>query len=161
MKILLAYFSWTGHTEKVAGEIHRLLQGSHQVEVCRIQPVKERGYGRWLALSFLRGSRVRIAPAVTELSPYDLLILGSPKWTVSCPPLNQYIRLLTGHAGKRLIYFMTFGGFGQERFREMMVRKLRKRGLHVEGTLLVKRQHVQEGVFPKQVEEFFRHLPLS
>ena len=158
MKILLAYFSWTGHTEKVAGEIHRLLKGSHQVEMCRIHPVKARGYWRWLALSFLRGSRVRITPTVTDLRPHDLLILGSPKWTVSCPPLNQYIRLLTGHAGKRLIYFMTFGGFGQERFRDMIVRRVERRGLRVEGTLLVKRRHVQEGRFAEQVQDFCRRL---
>ncbi len=158
MKILLTYFSWTGHTERVAGELHRLLKGSHEVEVCRIQPVKARGYWHWLTLSFLRGSRVRIAPAVTDLTPYECVLLGSPKWTVSCPPLNQYIRLLTGQMGKRLIYFMTFGGFGETRFRDMIVRRLRRRGLQVEGTLLVKRRHVQEGRFADQVQEFCRSL---
>ena len=153
MKVLIAYFSWTGMTEKVADRIAKNLS-KQEVEVRRMMPSKQRGYLAWLTLSLFPGSRVKIQQLDCDLSGFDLVMMGSPKWTLSCPPFNEFLGRLRNQLGKKVVYFMTYGGFDQERFARRAVSRLNALGCQVVDVLLVKRRLVETGEYAGVVDQF-------
>jgi hypothetical protein len=157
-RILLAWFSRQGTTTVLAQAISRRLRDRVTVDETLIRPRRDRGYWSWLALSFLPGSRVAIEPAVTSVEGYELIVLGFPKWTFSCPPVNQYLSLLRAGQGDRFALFMSFGGFDQERFLGRMALRLRKRGCEVTAAVAVKRRLVEGNRYQQVLEPFFRRL---
>lgn len=154
MRVLVAYFSWTGNTRAVADEVVRQLSQHHEVEVCRIEPQKQRGYFRWLLLSFIPSSKVKIQPVVEDVSKYDVVVLGGPKWTFSCPPVNSYLSRLSGCEGKNGAIFITYGGFGEDRYLNGLVKKMETKGLDVRATLLARRSQVRSGEYCGEVKTF-------
>ncbi len=154
MRILVAYFSWTGNTLAVADEVIRQLSLHHEVEVCRIEPQKQRRYIGWLLLSFIPSSKVKIQPAVEDVSRYDIIILGGPKWTFSCPPVNSYLSRLGGCERKIGAIFITYGGFGEYRYLNGLVKKMGAKGMDVRATLLVRRSQVRSGEYCNGVKAF-------
>jgi hypothetical protein len=157
LRVLIAYYSWTGHTEKVATRIAENF-ADHDVSLRRIIPVRERGYKVWLLLSFLPGSRVPILPLDLDLGQFDLLVLGCPKWNLSCPPFNEFIKGLGNQSGRRAALFTTFGGFDEKRYVESVIRKLMKTGLDVRAHFMVSRKKVLSGEYVSLVDEFCKGL---
>jgi hypothetical protein len=157
-RILLSWFSFQGATAALAEAVSERLQGLGTVDEFVIKPRRRHGYWTWLALSFLPGSRVPIEPAGADAQGYDLVVLGFPKWTVSCPPVNQYLRLLEARPGTRFALFMSFGGFDQERYLAQMVRRLVKRRCEVIATVSVKRRLIEEGLHRDVLEPFLNEL---
>ncbi len=154
MRILVSYFSWTGNTQVVANQLVKQLSPHHEVEVCRIEPQKQRGYIRWLLLSFFPSSKVKIQSAVEDASRYDLVVLGGPKWTVSCPPVNSYLSQLWGCEGKIGAIFITYGGFGEDRYLKGLVKKMKEKGIDVRVTLLARRNRIKSGEYLAEVNVF-------
>lgn len=142
MRVLITYFSRTGHTRHVAEELAKHLSQRHEVELHEIHPLRERSYFNWLARSFVPRSQVAIESGSADLTPYDLVLLGTPKWTLSCPPVNRYLSLTKATSGQPLGIFMTFGGFDQERYLRALVRRLGAQGFSVVGALALKRDRV-------------------
>jgi NAD(P)H dehydrogenase (quinone) len=157
LRVLVAYYSWSGNTEKVAMRIAKDY-GGHDVSLRRISPVKDRGYRTWLLLSFIPGSRVAMKPLDVDMGAFDLLILGCPKWTFSCPPFNEFVATLRNHRGKKAAFFMTFGGFDEERYLASVLRKLARAGLDVRSHLAVSRKKVLSGEYTELVDEFCKGL---
>jgi len=154
----LAYFSRTGATRSVAEEIRRYLEPQNHVDICEIVPVKRRSYLGWLVRSFIPGYRVDIHSAVTDLSQYELLLIGSPKWTFGCPPINEYVSRLRGAEGRRFAVFLTYGGFDEKRYLRGLIEAVAKKGLKPSGYLLIKRRSILEGIHRERVEDFCRRL---
>jgi len=157
LRVLIAYYSWTGHTEEVAARIAKNFVG-HDVSIHRITPVKKRGYKTWLLLSFFPGSRVSILPLGVDLGDFDLLLLGCPKWTFSCPPFNEFVKTMGIVRGKKAAFFTTFGGFDVERYAESAVTRLARAGLDVRSRLMISRKKVQSGEYAQLVDEFCNRL---
>lgn len=135
MTSLVVYYSRTGTTHSVAGTV-----GSHlpAPDVHRIRPVTERRYLNWLVRSAVPGSRVPIEDAPTDLSGYDAVFLGIPKWTLSCPPATEYVET-ADFSGATVGVFVTYGGFDEERYLQHFVDDLERRGARVPATLRVQR----------------------
>ena len=130
----------------------------HEVSIRRIIPVKDRGYTSWLALSFFPGSRVSILPFDVDVCDFDLVVLGCPKWTFSCPPFNELTSRLETKVARAAVFFITFGGFDEERYVASAVRNLRKRGFEVRSVLKVRTKNVQSGEYTSLVDDFCRGL---
>lgn len=157
-RLLLAYFSYTGNTKRIAQALSERLQQSYHVEIVEIVPTHRRSYLHWLAYSFAPDSEVEIENKETELSSYDAVLLGFPKWTFSCPPLNRYVRRLRSLSKPRFYLFMTCGGFDEQRFLNSMTRKLTKMGCSVVESLTVKRKQVQSGTYTQSVDSFVKRM---
>ena len=121
MKILLAYFSFTGNTEKVSKLILKCLQESGiNCDIFKIEPILKLKYLPWLFLSFIPGLPFPVKNLkLLNLGNYDAIILGSPKWSLSCPPVTYFIRFLKSERLKaksslRIFLFITYGGFGED-----------------------------------------------
>jgi len=112
-KVLVAYFSRTGNTRVIAGQIRRALDA----DLFEIQPA--RSYPEDYEATVSQATREREAgyepplrTAVPNMSPYDLVFLGFPIWGMTTPPVIR--SFLSGHdlSGKTLVPFITHGGYG-------------------------------------------------
>jgi hypothetical protein len=157
MHILIAYFSYTTGVETLARRIEAQLREEHEVTVTPIEPVRSRSYWNWLVRSCLPGSRVATKPVATRLEQFDRICLGFPKWTLSCPPLNDYLsRLPEGHLVPFGL-FMAFGGFDEDRYLRALVRGVARRG-SVAVTLAVKRRLIRSPRALSAIDSFCRTL---
>ena len=161
MRVLVIFFSWTGTTRKVAEALARLLRSEALVTVEEIQPVRSRTYLEWLLLSAIPSSKVRIKPAISDLSSYDIVFLGLPKWTLSCPPVNKYLESISNFEGKGIVPFMTYGGFDQLRFMAAIVSILRRKKMRMVATLAISRAAVKNGAYAQTVEGFLERMKES
>ena len=115
MKILVAYYSRTGKTEKVAKEISRILKTDLE-EI--IDKKKREGI-----FGFFIGARDAIKEKVTEIKykkdpkKYDLIIIGTPFWAQTITPA---IRVYLKNKFKKVAFFITSGSDSPEiAFEEM------------------------------------------
>jgi hypothetical protein len=157
-RLLIAYFSYSGNTRCIAQALAERLRHSHDVETLEIAPTRKRAYLHWLAYSFVPDSEVEIENPEMELSLYDVVLLGFPKWTFSCPPLNRFIRKLKSGNKPRFYLFMTSGGFDEQRFLDNMTRKLTKMGCNILECLTVRRKQIQRETYVESVDSFARRV---
>jgi flavodoxin len=156
--VLVAYFSYTGNTKRIAQALVDRLRDFCDVEVLEIIPTRRRPYLHWLAYSFVPNSEVDIESPEMELSRYYVVLLGFPKWTFSCPPINRFIHRL-GNLNKPKFYlFMTCGGFDAQRFLDSFTRKLVSMGCNIMGSLTIKRKQMQGETYRESVDSFVKPL---
>lgn len=161
MKVLLAYFSFTGNTEKVSKLIARCLHESKiNYEIFRIEPALRLGYPLWLFLSFIPGLPFPVKNLkALDLKSYDAVILGSPKWTFNCPPVTYFIRFLKGEKLKakspsRIFLFITYGGFREDGYIQKLKKNLEKCGFNVPLVRKFKRSEVKNGKATEEINKF-------
>jgi flavodoxin len=112
-KTLVAYFSRSGNTRVIAGQIHRELHA----DLFEIRPAapypedyletveqarQERDSGRERALE----------AKVSNMANYDAVFLGFPIWGETTPPVIRAFLSEHDLSGKILIPFITHGGYG-------------------------------------------------
>ena len=151
---MLAFFSWTGNTKFVAEEIKRNILHNNEVDTSEIHPKKTRRYSTWLLLSLIPGSKVSIQPTINDISNYDFLILGCPKWALSSPPINEYLNSLKGCKGRMSAVFITFGGYDEKRYLLQLENSLKKKGLQIIDRLAVRRSDIKKGEYLKKIKSF-------
>lgn len=112
-KSLVAYFSRSGNTRVVAGLIQRRL-GADLFEILPATPYPQDYLATVEEARLERDSGRQRAPAalVPRLGDYTDVYLGFPIWGETAPPLIR--GFLSGHdwSGRRLIPFITHGGYG-------------------------------------------------
>lgn len=146
----ILYYSRTGNTHAVARSVWEHLE---RPTIERIEPVDQRRYPNWLARSFIPGSTVPIEPVSVDVQDYDVVLLGTPKWTFSCPPVTRFLEK-TDFSGVTLGLFVTFGGFDYARYAQRLVERLREAGGQVAATLWAKRDRVGQTETSEAVETF-------
>jgi hypothetical protein len=108
MKILIAYYSRGGNTEKLAEEIKRELESNnHEVDMEKIKPVKEHCSFVWQILRIFNNECEIQGPAITDVSEYDIVCTGSPNWTRVALPVVKYFKEIKGLDYKRVGLFST------------------------------------------------------
>jgi len=158
VRVLIAFFSYTGNTRAVAHHLAALLNSREvEVKVEEIQPTKRYTYLFWLLLSFIPNLRTSIKQPTLDPKGYDLICLGLPKWTLGCPPVNQYLEVVD-LTGKVVGLFITYGGFDGRRYLREMVKRLVKKGVKVKATLLLKRSRVKDGKIGEPLHKFCKAL---
>lgn len=126
MKILVVYYSLSGHTRRVAERLARLLDAS---AVAITEPAPRRGllgYGRSL-LEAVRGRDAAIDPLPRDPTAYDLVIIGTPVWGWHLSsPVRAWARQWGGRM-QQVAFFATMGGSGSdkafEELRQLVGRK--------------------------------------
>lgn len=169
-RILVPYYSRSGHTQQLAFALAAELSvRGHEVVLEKIEAVQERS--KWLLvppllplLPFLplylihapfrhwwlnryRQQEQDIKPLVhPDLSDFDIILLGGPKWLYISYPVARYLNRADGLAGKKVGVFATFCGPPLEVFElEMLFSPLKDRisarGASVFDTLAVSSQY--------------------
>jgi flavodoxin len=110
-RYLVAYYSWTGNTAKVANAIAQALSA----DIAEIHDLKPRGGLFAFAAATLASVLQRSSPIVAptkKVTDYDVVILGCPVWASNmATPMRTYI--MQEKSGiKRVALFCTLGGSG-------------------------------------------------
>lgn len=153
-EVVISYFSRTGTTASVAVDLQTAFDDP---VVQRIRPTRNRRYPNWLLRSFVPGSTVPIEPLRTDLNTADLLVLGTPKWTVSCPPVTEFIER-ADLEGLPVGLVVTFGGFDERRYARSLEERLREAGAETVATLLVKRDRLGSAEYEDGLDRFVATL---
>jgi len=124
-KILVVYYSYEGHTARVA----KLIQNYYQCDLLELKPIKEmtsKGFAKY----FWGGAQVTMRK-VPELVAYDLdfdrydtIFIGTPiwAWTIT-PPVRSFLLKQNFHQKEVYLFFTHEGGPGRP---ERIVEKLLK-----------------------------------
>ena len=114
-KKLVAYFSASGVTEKVAKNLSAAIQS----EIFEIKPVtpytkKDLDWTETNARSTIEmndpDSRPEIAEKISDISQYDTIFLGFPIWWYTAPHIINTFLESYDFSGKKIILFATSGG---------------------------------------------------
>lgn len=154
MRILLAWYSRTGTTERVVRAARPMLEAlGHEVVEDRVRPRFDLPYPIWLALSFVPGARVPLARGRVDPAGFDASLLAVPKWTLACPPVNAYLAWVGGRLPPTAIV-LTCGGFDQARYLRALERRVARAGVRVLGGLALRRRHVIGGTADDALRDF-------
>ena len=108
MRILIAYYSRTGKTEKLAETIESEFKNrGHEVDVEKIKPVKERSFFGWFFLRIFKDACPIEEPRIKDVSRYDAVCVGSPNWSRVALPMAQYLKEVDGLKYKNVGLFST------------------------------------------------------
>jgi len=108
MKVLIAYYSRTGGTEKVAEALRKEFENlGHFIDVEKVKPVKEHSFWAWWHIRIVKGECDIQPPKVKDVSKYDAILIGSPNWTRLSLPMARYLREITGLRHKKIGFFAT------------------------------------------------------
>lgn len=125
MKTLVAYYSRTQNTEKVA----KLIKEGFHADIEEIKPVK--GYGG--PVGYARGGfesarekTPKLEESLNNPSEYDLIIIGTPVWAFTmASPVLTYLRENKDKFNK-VAFFTTAGSSGMESTLENMEKETKK-----------------------------------
>jgi flavodoxin len=155
-RVLIAYYSMTGNTEKISNAVKRALESHCEVDLLRIEMVREYSdtlphvNPRILFDTFLnRKPRIR---SLQDMSPYDVICVGTPNWySRIAPPVNTFIEEMTNADGKKAIAFVSSGLRG-ESYANALKKRLEKKGLRVLKTLSLTLGEISESQLTEIVE---------
>jgi flavodoxin len=111
--ILVAFFSRSGNTRVIAGQIQRARAGT----LFEIEPANAYPEDYLQTVEQARQERDRnIRPAlkgtVADMADFDTVFLGFPIWGETAPPVIRSFLAAHDFAGKTIIPFITHGGYG-------------------------------------------------
>ncbi|WXG39579.1 MAG: flavodoxin [Candidatus Freyarchaeum deiterrae] len=153
MNILLAYYSKSGNTERIAEKIQKTLKSTGKVDLFKIEMIKE--YSNKLMhlnprINFdtMFRRKPEIKP-IKSMKDYDALIVGCPIWGfTNAPPVNTFIEKLEKVKDKKAVVFVS-SGMGRENFPKRIKKKLEEKDMKVVKTISVKLDQINE----KQLKE--------
>ncbi|MBR6357620.1 MAG: hypothetical protein IKR99_05635 [Lachnospiraceae bacterium] len=158
-RVLIAYYSFEGHTEKIAEEIaSRIRQNGGEADLLRIRVKKEPPHagmgkfmvGGWMALT---QKDPGILNEEIDLDSYDRIFLGMPVWAGNAPgAIAAFIRK-THPQGKDFYLFAVSGG-GDDK------KTLSKTINNLQGNRVVKTISLQQGGLTDVLDAFV-NAPVS
>jgi flavodoxin len=154
MRILVAFYSHSGHTRQVAGEIARHC-GADLEEIRDARPPA----GAWTALRSIWDSLTGAIPPIETTprnpSDYDLVILGTPVWAWRvAPPMRSYV-LRNVLRFRRVAFFCTEDGGGERRVFAELRHLCRQTPV---STLFVTQRCLPEPAHREPLRKFMRRL---
>lgn len=115
-KILIAYFSYEGHTRGIAEKIQRITGG----DLFEIHP--EQAYStdydtteRQARQEVKNGFRPVLAEQPQDMAQYDIVFIGTPNWFNKIAPAVASFLAENDFYGKTVVPFCTHGGNGAAR----------------------------------------------
>jgi flavodoxin len=112
-KVLVAYYSHSGTTKKVAEEIHQIVSGDlFEIKEATPYPCDYNTVVKQAKQEIANGFRPALKDKIPEISDYDLIIIGSPNWwSTIAPPVATFLTQ-ADFSGQTIAPFITHGGGG-------------------------------------------------
>lgn len=192
MKILLAYYSRTGFTEKVMEDIQvNLERRGHTIAIEALQVVRKTScmgeilkdlhhYPLIFLTSFKASWRKRYletyvqveediaALRYPDVSGFDRICIGGPKWAQISYPVARYLRIICGLEGKEIGSVATFGGpplpfFELAMIEKAMSRKVNEKGASIIAYLGLSSAYHELGIMPlfRWASRIVLHQPIE
>lgn len=112
-QVLISYFSHSGNTRKIAGEIHKAVGGDIvEIEPLEPYPNDYNSVVEQAKRELHSGCKPQLKTHAGNLAAYDTVFVGSPNWwhTIA-PPVITFLSQ-SDLSGKIIIPFITHGGGG-------------------------------------------------
>ena len=152
MKTLVAFYSRTGNTKKIAEEISKNLDA----EIDEIIDEKNRKG----MVGFVTAGRDAMKKSLTKIkykknpANYSLVIIGTPNWAnAMCPAIRTYL-MENKNKIKKFAFFSASGGDDGGRVASSMQELCKNKGkiLAIEG------KSIKDNSYKSKVKEFCKHL---
>ncbi|MEM1508445.1 MAG: flavodoxin [Thermofilaceae archaeon] len=157
-QVLIAYYSWSGNTRRLAQTIHKIIGGKlFEVEPATPYPSSYNATVEQARREIQSGYRPQLKAKLASIEPYSVVFIGSPNWwgTIA-PPIAAFLSEYD-LSGKVVIPFFTHGGGGMQN----MLTDLKKLCLNsrVLEPFLVQGSRV--GAAEKSVSEWLHRIKVS
>jgi flavodoxin len=150
MKALVAYYSLTGNTKKVAEALAEALNADVEAIVSE---TKDKGMGRLAMQAFLR-IHARIAQTTNDTASYDMVVVGSPVWARKMSsPIRTYLAQ-NKNKFTSVAFFCTHGQPGSEGSTKMLESMETLSGKKAAAVLDVAANDVESGAYVEKVTRF-------
>jgi flavodoxin len=149
-KILIVYFSRTGHTEQVARALAEKLGAD--IEKIRENRSRRGFLGYWRSgREAMSGKLPKIEPIEHDPAEYDLVLLGSPVW--ASHPSSPMSAFLAANKDKlkQIACFVTMGGAGADK---TMARMADAAGKPALASFAASERDVKSGAWKDGAERF-------
>lgn len=112
-KVLIAYYSHSGNTEKIAKMIQEEKKGTLlQITPREPYPQEYKEVAKQAVREIKSGFVPEIAHAEIDLAQYDTILVGTPNWCGTiAPPVTAFLKE-QDFTGKKVSVFCTHGGSG-------------------------------------------------
>lgn len=153
-KILVIYYSRTGHTRQIA----EVIATTCKADLEEMRDVKSRngffGYFR-SGREALKELLTNIEPIDKNLDEYDIVILGTPVWAGKVSsPMRTYISQHQSRF-KRIAVFCTEGGSGGEKVVQQVIKLC---GCESVASLIITDRDFKRNTYQSKVAEFAQQL---
>jgi len=150
LKTLIACYSYSGHTLKVA----KALKKAINADITQIESVKDKWY-LFKLLDALRGKKVPIKPCQTDLMSYHGFVLCCPVWAGRTPAaINQYLEEIKNVKGKQFGVFVTSGGKRPQKATIQMREYLDREGMQFIGQMRILTDDVEKENYGEMFDFF-------
>ncbi len=150
LKTLIACYSYSGHTLKVAEALKKAINA----DITQIETIKDKWY-LFKLFDAIRGKKVPIKPCQTDLMSYQGLILCCPVWAGRTPAaINQYLLEIKNVKGKQFGVFVTSGGNRPQKATIQMREFLDKEGMQFLGQMRIITENVEKGNYGETFDFF-------
>jgi flavodoxin len=151
---LVAYYSWTGHTQQIAEAIAAAIGA----DVEAIREARPRAGALAYLRSIWEALRAKPAPILApakDAAAYDLVVLGTPVWAGRmASPLRTYIEQQGGKL-LRVAVFCTEGGASGEKAIAQVAALCGKQPV---ASLIVTERDLKSGDYRQKAQEFVKAL---
>lgn len=112
-KVLVAYFSYSGTTKKVAEKVAQVTGGDlFEITVKKPYSSDYQTVIEEAKIELAESARPELSAQVSDMKQYDKIILGFPNWCRTCPmPVLTFLESYD-FSGKTICSFVTNGGGG-------------------------------------------------
>lgn len=148
MKILIACYSYSGNTLKVAKDLQKELNA----DLTQIEAVKDKWY-LFKVWDSLRGNQVPIKPCIYDLRKYDSLMICCPVWAGRTPAaINEYLSMVKNAKDKNFAVLVTAGS-GKNQKATIYIREyLSEQGMNFMGQMLVRADDVKDDGYRENLD---------
>jgi len=111
--ILVAYFSYSGNTREIAGQIHKILGGDiFEIQSVKPYPDDYDAVVQQARQELKSAHKPALKTKIENIKPYDLVFIGYPNWCGTIPaPVTAFL-LEYDFSGKTIAPFCTHEGSG-------------------------------------------------
>jgi flavodoxin len=115
-RILIAYYSWSGHTRQVAEQIQKEVGGDiFEIKTVKAYPSEHNAASEVAKKELDAQARPELKDTISNMADYDVIILGYPIWWYTAPmAVNTFLESYD-MTGKIIVPFCTSGGHGVEK----------------------------------------------
>ena len=115
-RILIAYFSWSGHTRQVAEQIQKEVGGDiFEIKTVKTYPNEHNAASEVAKKELDAQARPELKDTISNMADYDVIILGYPIWWYTAPmAVNTFLESYD-MTRKVVVPFCTSGGYGVEK----------------------------------------------
>lgn len=153
-KILIVYYSKTGHTAQIARELANLCGADTEAIVSKNDG--DKGFKFFRALlntAFQRSSEIE--PSKKSPQDYDLIVVGTPVWMFKLSPFTRAYLKHHSQQFKQVAFFCTQGGNGDKRVFKQMSEESKKQAL---ATLVIDEKELEKHTYQSKLTTFANSL---